>query len=129
MPLPDEVDNIVITPVLAVWADRSFAGGEKEAEFVFMRRRASRDAWATVVEELEAAVKGVGMSPAAFKQALARVDSANTTTQSAVLQNMRSTLSKSLDDVEQGRASAASRLAAILQHARDNLAAAAAHSR
>lgn len=94
-----------------------------------MRRAASRDAWATVVSEIEAATKSAGTSEAALQQALSRLDRANTKTDSAELRNMRSTLSSAVDEVEHGRASASVRLAGLLQHARDNLAVAARHSR
>jgi hypothetical protein len=127
--LPRGVDNVVITPVLAVWADKTFTGSTSEAEQIFARRAAMRDAWNVAVVELEAATKAAGMTPAGLRRAIEALETASATNQSGVLRNVRLTLSHALDEVTDGRASAPTRLASLVQHARDNLARATAHSR
>ena len=94
-----------------------------------LRRAAVRDAWNIAVVELETATRVAGMTPAAMRQAISALDTANAASQSSVLRNLRSTLSRGLDEVSAGRVSAAARLDSLLQHARDNLATATAHAR
>lgn len=119
---------LVVTPTAAVFADKSYAGDEKFATFVFERRAAERAAWLEVVAHLERAEQ----EPAG----LPGLEAALTQVNSSILRNgddivrktIRANLSVAIRDVREGRASAASKIRSLLDDARRNLAAATIHS-
>ncbi len=128
LPLTGDPSHIVVVPDGAVFADTSFCGDRKNAEFVFERRRAQFEAWKEIAGALEK-VRQSGMVQVEALEGLvsAMDDSIARRGPDIVRQLFRANLSLRLADVRAGRRQALPTLSEFLEEAARNIAAATAH--
>lgn len=128
--LPDGSTAVEITPLAAIFDDKSIAGDSRFADDVFARRARDRDAWQEVLAILEQARNTDGPGEEVLRLALSRVDdSLRRHGKDFVITTTRTNLRLALEDVQKGRDSPGPRLDALADQARRSVAAAVAHSR
>ncbi len=121
---------VVVMPNSAVFADTSFAGDPKSAEFVFERRREQLEAWREIVQQLEAASQAQTLDVEPLELMLANVNaSMQRNGVDIVRSTFRANLSIAIGNIRAGRTQVAPALSRLLQEARQNVAVATAHSR
>lgn len=128
LPHTGDPARVVVIPDNAVFADTSFCGDRREAEWVFERRRAQLEAWKEIAGEL-AEVPQSGNADAETLEGIlsAMDDSIARRGPDIVRQTFRANLSLRLGDVRAGRAQALPILTELLEEASRNIAAATAH--
>jgi hypothetical protein len=122
--------SVEVYPTGAVFDDKSAVGDPAFAAFVFEERQRDRQAWMDILDTLEAASKSAGMTPRALAAALDRLASTKTADRDHLgKQTVRTNLRLAQRDVTLGRATAESRLNAMIQEARQRVAVATEASR
>jgi hypothetical protein len=121
---------VVITSTAAVFADNSSAGDKKFADLVFQRRAVQLAAWQEITSELDQIGKSGTVDVANLELILSRLNASLAKNGPDIVRmTFRSNLSIAIADIRSGRALASAKLNLLLDDARRNAAAAAAHVR
>jgi hypothetical protein len=132
-PLPSRsnaLNPVVILPRVAIFADTSFIGDDRFAQLIFDGRAAQLAAWRDILHLLEGARNKGIVDSTSLESILAGVNATILRDGPDIVhQTFRANLSQALSNVRTGKEPAASALTRFLDEARQNVAAAAAHSR
>lgn len=128
LPHTGDPAHVVVIPDSAVFADASFCGDRRDAEWVFERRRAQLEAWKEIAGELEKLRQSGNVDAKTLEGVLSVMDdSIARRGPDIVRQTFRANLTLRLGDVRAGRGQALPILSEFLDEASRNIAAATAH--
>lgn len=128
LPLAGNPAVVVAVPDTAVFADTSFCGDRRDAEFVFEGRRAQLEAWKEIAGELEKVRRNGDVHVENLEGLLSVMDeSIARRGPDIVRQTFRANLSLRVADVRGGRRQALPTVTEFLEEASRNIAAATVH--